>query len=135
LRLEHTRDLPQPGVKVAPVMRAEAGQNKIETRIGEWQALRRTRLCHDVCQAALRGGTSNDIEHLRREIVGDDLADMGCNMKADMAGATAEVEHTRLWLAAHKIGQALQVCALCVDRTVQIRGRPCAELSTDLLVS
>src|SRR6185437_7177704 len=112
---QHPPRLAQAGLHVLPVMRREPAQHDIEGRIGKRQPLRRRLTDADIGEAALGGGGGDGLQHLGGHVAGDDLRDMRRRAVADMAAATAEVQHARRVAAAQLGLDLIEVSARTVD--------------------
>ena len=85
----------------------------------------------DVAKAALGGRLGDQVQHLRGEVVGDDLAGPRREAEADMAGPAAEIEDAQFFALARKRGERVEVGALRMHGALEIGGRLLSELPAD----
>ncbi|MNN26163.1 hypothetical protein D3C81_1396630 [compost metagenome] len=133
-RLEHPAHLAQRLADIPPVVRGIAAEDEVEFAIGERQALRHTLLGADVAQATLGGGRRHHIEHLGRQVIGDDLTGQRRDMEAHMPCPTAQIQHPRPGSRRQSLAQLGELFALGVHGTAQIGGRLGTELALDHLL-
>ncbi|HVT24692.1 MAG TPA: hypothetical protein VHD95_08700 [Rhizomicrobium sp.] len=131
----HAPRLAQPGADIVPVMGAEPGDDKIETRIGEWKFFHRSLLRLEIGEPAIARFLRHRRKHLRRKIVSCNLAHMRRNREARMAAAAAEIERVREFVDASKFRKLLQVFALCMHRALHISRGARTELFADQVVN
>src|SRR6185437_5947372 len=133
---QHTRHLPDSRFEPRPVMGAVAGAYQMETGIGEGQRLRISLLCLDLAQALGRGCRRRRAEHAWRGIERDHAADVRCQRKTEVSGATAYIERLRGgW---HRLRDqrpcVLQIGPAGMHRTGQVRVGTRVELALDGLL-
>ena len=112
-------------------MRAEPRSDPVELGVGEGQRLGASLFYHDIVKTTLGRRTSDDRQHLMRQVIGDHLRHMRRGRKSHMAAATAEVEQPRSGAPAQQPGKGGQIRPLRMDRALQIGLGAGAELRLD----